>query len=948
MSRSYGSAIFLLSAVSTLVLSAQGQLNCTIPAPPLSVHRANFFTPEQEQWIGQAQAERIEPDYILLPTSRSAYLDTLGARILAQLPPTPLNYTFHVFESGGVSSFSLAGGQIYVSRKLILDAKSEDELAGALAHEIASVYTGHEASMFTREMEKLMDVHSLGDRASVVDTYQRFLNIPKWFLDYKWNSRLSVADQQDDELLSDRVGFYAYTRAGFAPDSYSAILNRTVVEAYPVEGFRGNFVTDALNLTSIASMRSRLADRLVKSLPADCHSVATQSPQAFRDFQVAMNRAIVNEFVSATPGLKALALDPPMSQALENVRISPDAHYVLAQDAWKVHVFSRAPLHHLFSIDAQGAQMADFTPDSREVVFGYPGLRYEDWDVAGRKPEGVLEYADYNGCPQSAFSPDGHTVACFSRNFDFGWLRIADLQKSKIVFEDSKFFRRAPGQATGVIERTAIEPRQGSMIWSQDGRFFVGASGTHAEAVDTDGDKLVNLGYDLGKAYQSRMAFVGSDKLLFECDWGHKEGGPLDTFKMCYSNFPSGTPLGGFMIGRQWLSQVTGGGFVLTGPKNDAAAALVDPASGSTREIFDEESVDVARGVVARELKSGGIETGPLGGAMEAIQVPITPLTSLETAFFSRDGKFLAVSTRARGAVWEVATGKQVQLTGPFRNASFDPDDKLEARIETHELKPASDIRIDRLTHKVAATLEVAAQPVQYGTVVIQFKPWLPNARVDRDVTVNAADAKTGAPLWSRHFKWTAPEILPTEDDRYLLLVADRRAATGADEADHNRAIMVRTSDQIRQLVEEGLTVEIVDARTGAPVRVIAAPELEARQNEIRSAGLYGDLVAIRGGNNNTVVYRTGNGQRLFAFFGTALAGDSTMGLIAATNRPQEITVYEVPGGKIVLRVDLDHYPLAARFLPSTRELLVLTASQYVYRLQIPAPPSPPVEQATR
>jgi hypothetical protein len=96
------------------------------------------------------------------------------------------------------------------------------------------------------------------------------------------------------------------------------------------------------------------------------------------------------------------------------------------------------------------------------------------------------------------------------------------------------------------------------------------------------------------------------------------------------------------------------------------------------------------------------------------------------------------------------------------------------------------------------------------------------------------------------------------------------------------------------------------------------------------------------------VVYRTGNGQRLFAFFGTALAGDSTMGLVAATNRPQEIIVYEAPSGKIVMHVDLDHYPLAARFLPATRELLVLSATQHVYRLAVPSPPPPPVEQAAR
>lgn len=33
----------------------------------------------------------------------------------------------------------------------------------------------------------------------------------------------------------------------------------------------------------------------------------------------------------------------------------------------------------------------------------------------------------------------------------------------------------------------------------------------------------------------------------------------------------------------------------------------------------------------------------------------------------------------------------------------------------------------------------------------------------------------------------------------------------------------------------------------------------------------------------------------------------------------------------------LDHYPLAARFIPEKKELLVLTATQRVYTLDLPA-----------
>jgi hypothetical protein len=104
-----------------------------------------------------------------------------------------------------------------------------------------------------------------------------------------------------------------------------------------------------------------------------------------------------------------------------------------------------------------------------------------------------------------------------------------------------------------------------------------------------------------------------------------------------------------------------------------------------------------------------------------------------------------------------------------------------------------------------------------------------------------------------------------------------------------------------------------------------------------RSAALYGDLLAVRGNSNNTVVYRTTDGARLFSFAGRALEGDAGLGLIAASNEPQDVTIYEAASGKELRHVTLDNNVLAARFIPATKQLLVLTATERVYTLDLPA-----------
>ena len=117
---------------------------------------------------------------------------------------------------------------------------------------------------------------------------------------------------------------------------------------------------------------------------------------------------------------------------------------------------------------------------------------------------------------------------------------------------------------------------------------------------------------------------------------------------------------------------------------------------------------------------------------------------------------------------------------------------------------------------RVAATLDWRTEQIQYGSVLVDYKPFLPEQTVDREVTIEAADAATGSALWSRNFKWSAPLILQPDNDKQLLLVADRKDETGGDEVDHHRDLVLRTSDQIKEFEERGLVVEVLDARTGA------------------------------------------------------------------------------------------------------------------------------------
>jgi len=73
------------------------------------------------------------------------YVDRIGRRILAATGPLSFDYRFFVIEEDELNAFSVPGGSIYVYTGLIERAKSTDELAGVLGHEITHAKGHHMA-----------------------------------------------------------------------------------------------------------------------------------------------------------------------------------------------------------------------------------------------------------------------------------------------------------------------------------------------------------------------------------------------------------------------------------------------------------------------------------------------------------------------------------------------------------------------------------------------------------------------------------------------------------------------------------------------------------------------------------------------------------------------------------------------------------------------------------
>ena len=111
----------------------------------------NLFSPEQDIELGEASAEEIRRQLVVLDDERTErYVQRLGERLAAKAPGYRFPYKFVVVASPEVNAFALPGGYVFVNEGAIEASRSEGELAGVLAHEIAHVSLRHGTTQASR------------------------------------------------------------------------------------------------------------------------------------------------------------------------------------------------------------------------------------------------------------------------------------------------------------------------------------------------------------------------------------------------------------------------------------------------------------------------------------------------------------------------------------------------------------------------------------------------------------------------------------------------------------------------------------------------------------------------------------------------------------------------------------------------------------------------------
>ncbi|MCS6862934.1 MAG: M48 family metalloprotease, partial [Abditibacteriales bacterium] len=146
----------------------------------------------------------------------SDQIEKIGARLVAALGKSDFEYRFRVIDMKEVNAFALPGGYIYVFTGLAKVAKTEDEIAAVLAHEIIHAHDHHWARQYEKQFTRDI-LLTLGLMATGAGNLVR--NIAD-LLNFAIGQRYSRKDEQS----ADNKGMELMAAAGYNPEAMISLL----------------------------------------------------------------------------------------------------------------------------------------------------------------------------------------------------------------------------------------------------------------------------------------------------------------------------------------------------------------------------------------------------------------------------------------------------------------------------------------------------------------------------------------------------------------------------------------------------------------------------------------------------------------------------------------------------------------------------------------------------
>jgi WD40 repeat protein len=901
-----------------------GQTTCPAPPALAATNEVNLFTDELEMELGNLVAVGMEHDLPLVRGRLNDHLQEIGERILKQMPPTKIQFHFVLIDANYVNAFALPGGHIYVSRKLVIAANNEDELAGVLAHEIGHIIT-HQSAIEMSRVFRQLGINQLNSKQDVINAYNKLLDSQARLS----NSGRGSHEESQHEGVADQIGVYGSMRAGYRGQSYPEFWDR-IAETH---GKTGNWASDFFGATKPESKRLREILRYASSLPSTClGETAVADDFATWKKEVLQNSNSARKEV--LPGLiSQKVLNPPLRSDVFQLSFSPDGKYVLAQDDGNVYVFKRDPFIFIFGFEAKEGHAAHFTPDSKQVIFHSSKLRVERWDIEKRARTKVNEIVRFKNCLQSELSSTGAYLGCYDED---GVLTVVNVETGEALYTQKDFYVPSTyGEILNLIilrimaqAEEASEIRLIVMRFSPDDHYFIASRSHTSVAFDLSSKSKVSLPGAVRDLLGTSFTFMATDKLA---GLGPNSGNSRVV------RFPGGETLSTMSLSRNALQAATHGNYLLIRPIKDYPVAIYDVAQSKLLQANKRSAMDVYDDNFIVETTAGELAIYDMASS-KRVALATLPRSSFGriTAFTtSTDFRYVAVSEKNRGALWDLEQNRRVFHIRGFRGAYASPNGTAFLDFPELDKKKRSIAELDVATGnaKTSRDIEEGKLVTQYGQYVVSKKP---NGKKDNyhdNVTLEVNDVESNKLLWSRVFPKVVPGI-SVYPDAGTMVFGFWLSEKFAQEEAKSEPQLAKQLATMKDFKSNAL-LEVVDAATGAAKGKVIV-DTGKSSFELQHIKAAGDWVAVGDNKHRIMVYSLSTGELKGRLSGESAILSASAGLIGVDTEQGKFVIYDLAGLQKRSEVSAPSAFSIAKFSPDGKRMLFITQDQTVYLLDVP------------
>jgi predicted Zn-dependent protease len=227
------------------------------------------LSPQAERRLGEQIMQEIRRDPAYLDDPEVAgYVSQLGQRLASHAEGARPSFEFFVVKDSMLNAFALPGGYIGVHTGLILAARTESELAGVLAHEIAHVTQSHLARLFGQQSQAQMAV-----LLSMAVAILAARSNPDVAIGAALSGQAAGIQQQlnfsrDFEREADRLGLNMLEQAGYDTRGMASFFERMLQFGRLYENNAPGYLrTHPLTTERITDIENRIALRPYKQVP---------------------------------------------------------------------------------------------------------------------------------------------------------------------------------------------------------------------------------------------------------------------------------------------------------------------------------------------------------------------------------------------------------------------------------------------------------------------------------------------------------------------------------------------------------------------------------------------------------------------------------------------------------------------------------------------------------